>query len=204
MFETGELKKFYGEDSYRPPGRLLQWRANIYLKQILKQITINPDYNILEIGCNHGYLAESLLKFTSSITGIDINPSIINNANKNYLQVMDACDLKFPDTSFDLIISTHTVEHIPNTTLFFKEMVRVLKKDGHIVLIYPWEPIRGYTILPEVLLMKRSLRECRKIHVHAFTPLKIKSVLSSSLVQKKWKMFFVPQPNFISVIKKID
>jgi len=199
-----ELNKFYGEHCYCPPTRLLQWRAKIYLKQILKQITINQNTDILEIGCNRGYLTDLLKNLSTSVIGVDINHSIITSSKKSYLRVMDACNLKFPAGSFNVIISTHTIEHIPDTLLFIKEMGRVLKKGGFIILIYPWEPIRGYTVLPEVLLMNRSIKECRKIHLHAFTPSKIKSLINSPLTHETWGLFFVPQPNFISVIKKID
>jgi len=204
MLKSTELEKFYGDNAYRPPNRLLQWRAKIYLKQILHHLTIDKNTPVLEIGCNHGYLTELLATLSTSVIGVDINHSIIRTSNKKYLKVMDACDLKFPDHSLDLIVSTHTIEHIPDTLLFFREMTRVLKKDGHIILIYPWEPVRGYTLIPEIFTMKRSFKECRKIHIHAFTPFRIKSILSSPLFHKAWNIFFVPQPNFISVIQKIE
>lgn len=199
-----EMRKFYGKNAYRPPTRLLKWRARIYLKRILKRVPIQTHTRILEIGCNYGHLTDLLRKRSDSVIGIDINRSIIEQSGKNYLKVMNATELQFPDESFDLIVATNIVEHIPDTARFLNEAERVLKPGGHAALIYPWEPVRGYTVLPEVIANDLSIKDCRRIHVHAFHPGKIRENLEPPLVQTSWRMFFVPQPNFISVIRKND
>jgi SAM-dependent methyltransferase len=55
--------------------------------------------------------------------------------NKDRLEVlgMDACDLKFPDQSFDFCFSLSSIEHFgprENTKTAMREMARVLKPGG--------------------------------------------------------------------------
>lgn len=198
------FRRYYGKHAYRPPTRLLKWRAGIYFNQITKCVPVHAQTDILEIACNYGYLTDLLRTRSESVIGIDINRSIVEQSEKDYLKVMDACHLEFPDHAFDLVVAAHIIEHIQDTSRFLNEVTRVLRPGGHAVLIYPWEPVRGYTILPEVLTRDLSLREARKIHLHAFTPRKIRKCLQAPLIHQSWRVFFVPQPNFISVIRKND
>ena len=188
---------------HRPQKWLLRLHANLYLNQILHLVHINSDYHILEVGCDSGQLTKLLRKRSHSVVGIDINPLAVNSSGKDYLRVMNAQELSFPDRTFDLLVSTHTIEHLPNVLKAFCEFERVLRPGGFLILIYPWEPIRGYTVLPEALLYYGSIKKCRQIHLHNFTPRKIDRLLiGSSLVQRSWRIFFAPYPNFISVLHR--
>jgi ubiquinone/menaquinone biosynthesis C-methylase UbiE len=92
-----------------------------------------PTDRLLDIGTGGG---ERVLKITDkadSIVGIDSSESMVQTANKNlkksgannveFLQ-MDAFNLGFPDSSFDLVTSRHC-DFSP------LEVYRVLKKDGY-------------------------------------------------------------------------
>ena len=56
------------------------------------------------------------------------------NAN---LRVADATQLPFPDNFFDVIVSSHVLEHIENDVLCIKECARVLKPGGELILWVP-------------------------------------------------------------------
>jgi SAM-dependent methyltransferase len=45
--------------------------------------------------------------------------------------------LPFDDGSFDLVVSIETIEHLENPHLFLREIARVLKPCGHVVLATP-------------------------------------------------------------------
>lgn len=68
---------------------------------------------------------------------IDLAPSRYPYA-KN-CKKMNVLDLQFDDNKFDFIISNHVVEHIEDEELFFKELTRVLKSDGKIILTAPYD-----------------------------------------------------------------
>jgi SAM-dependent methyltransferase len=53
----------------------------------------------------------------------------------------DACRLPFPDASFDRIIASEVLEHVPDDTLAMRELARVLKPGGTLAATVPtWLP----------------------------------------------------------------
>ncbi|MCX6748469.1 MAG: methyltransferase domain-containing protein [Candidatus Pacearchaeota archaeon] len=50
---------------------------------------------------------------------------------------MDSCKLKFPSSSLDAVISAETLEHVLEPEKVLKEISRVLKKSGILVLRFP-------------------------------------------------------------------
>ena len=64
---------------------------------------------------------------------------------------MNVLDLKFPDNTFDFVISNHVIEHIENEEKFIEEITRVLKPDGKAIISAPCdynlkETFEDYTI----------------------------------------------------------
>jgi ubiquinone/menaquinone biosynthesis C-methylase UbiE len=53
---------------------------------------------------------------------------------------LDGDSLPFPDDSFDRLIATHVLEHVPFPHLAIQEWVRVLKPGGILSLILPCDP----------------------------------------------------------------
>ena len=47
---------------------------------------------------------------------------------------IDALNTKFNDNSFDYVIASHVLHHVPYPIKFLKEMHRILKKDGKLII----------------------------------------------------------------------
>lgn len=111
-------------------------------------INQTPDkkLRILELGCANG---KDLIQFLNDpkrfeITGIDINPSQIDQENFTFVQA-DASELPFEDKSFDIVFSVGLLEHIePMEKLcgVIKEISRVGKSHANIIpsVASPLEP----------------------------------------------------------------
>ena len=56
-----------------------------------------------------------------------------NHKHLDYKNV-DAHNTKFNNNSFDYIIAAHVLHHIPYPIKFFREMYRILKKDGKLII----------------------------------------------------------------------
>jgi len=67
---------------------------------------------------------------TASCTSIDLESPLAD-------RLMDATDLQFPDQSFDLLLCSHTLEHISDDRRAMREMFRVLRPAGRALLQHP-------------------------------------------------------------------
>ena len=106
-------------------------------KKHISQIPKEPNKTYLDVGCGIGGY-RSL--FPNNYTGIDINQSYIDYAKHTYpgdFFVMDCTNLKFPDSTFDHVVTVATSHHLnpQDLILMLSEALRVLKDDGHLHII---------------------------------------------------------------------
>jgi Methylase involved in ubiquinone/menaquinone biosynthesis len=93
---------------------------------------------ILDIGCGTGRTTIPLYKQGMKVIGIDLSKEMIGFAKKKYpeidYRIMDACDLKFENESFDYaLFSFNGLDCIypkSKRLLSLREINRVLKKNG--------------------------------------------------------------------------
>lgn len=76
----------------------------------------------------------------------DFDQAVLDNikkkplADKVELRKLDGGALPFDDDSFDRLIATHVLEHVPAPHLALREWVRVVKPGGVLSLILPCDP----------------------------------------------------------------
>jgi len=99
---------------------------------------INPCL-ILDCGCGRGAYAYKLTD--ESYVGLDINPLLIRQAHELHSNstfiVGDARKLPFRSKVFDCVICSEVLEHIQNDQDVLKELARVLKPFGKLILSVP-------------------------------------------------------------------
>jgi predicted SAM-dependent methyltransferase len=57
--------------------------------------------------------------------------------NPDAMIKMDITQIQYPDESFDIILCSHVLEHIPDDQKAMRELYRVLKKEGWAVVLVP-------------------------------------------------------------------
>jgi SAM-dependent methyltransferase len=67
----------------------------------------------LEIGCATGSIVNNLNMLGVAAHGIDVSDWAVRNALHHNVRKASAADLPFPDGSFDLVYSSHAMEHLP-------------------------------------------------------------------------------------------
>lgn len=94
---------------------------------------------ILDLGCGGGILSEALATVGADVTGIDIEPNLIDVA-KNHAQqmglqidyqVLNVVDLK---QKFDVIVCMEMLEHVANPQEIITTMAACLKAGGLVFL----------------------------------------------------------------------
>jgi SAM-dependent methyltransferase len=77
-----------------------------------------------------------------------------------YTLLYDGERLPCPDDSFDLVVSGHVVEHTTDPCHYLKELLRVLRVEGHFYLEFPsrFHYKELHTDLPSVEWLPQSLR----------------------------------------------
>ncbi len=134
------LKKkiIYVYDTIAPNWRQKVWVHDTDFKnKIIRFANIHHDKTLLDVGIGAGDLAA--LFNVKSVTGVDISKSMLNECKKlhpNFKLVLgDAEKLPFEDDSFDVVCSRNLLQNFNNPTKAFKEMARVLKKRGRLIVV---------------------------------------------------------------------
>lgn len=110
------------------------------LGDVIEKNSIQPQ-GLLSIACSSG-LTEERIKNTFGITvyGIDAAENALRMARKRGI-ITVASDvskpLPFDDKSFNFVLAGEIIEHIFNTRPFLKEINRVLKPDGYVIITTP-------------------------------------------------------------------
>ncbi|MBU1911912.1 MAG: class I SAM-dependent methyltransferase [Candidatus Omnitrophica bacterium] len=120
-----------------------------------KRVIIGPDKKILldfiddlakkgdclDIGCGTGELADSIVKKGFKVSCCDFSAKAVEIARKNYNLNSVLCDLDeglpFCDSTFDLVVASHVMEHVFDPIFVIKEISRLLKKDGIFLAAIP-------------------------------------------------------------------
>ena len=106
------------------------------MKPFLRGIKIIPGGNILDIGCGDGKFLEIVRQRGMNCYGVD---PFAENRNKNGIKIIRG-NLKqahFKSNFFDVITINHTFEHVSNPSETLKEIRRILKPGGILILATP-------------------------------------------------------------------
>ena len=101
---------------------------------------VQPNDVILDFGCGGGHLLNSLR--VKKKVGVEINPVALFSASK-------FCDEAYPtieevaSNSIDKVISNHALEHVPYPINALREIHRVLKPGGILILCVPIDDWRN-------------------------------------------------------------
>jgi SAM-dependent methyltransferase len=111
---------------------------------LVQRIGVTKGMQVLDLGCGDGTTAIPAAKLGADVLGIDIARNLVEAGNKRAaeagltnikFQEGDATDLAgLPDKTFDLVISIFGAMFAPKPSDVAKEMVRITKPGGRIVM----------------------------------------------------------------------
>ena len=124
--------------------------SRLRVKQIFQELGNIRGKQILDVGCEAGYLTIKLAQKGARVTAIDLIEEPINQLRqllkdqplKINLRVADATKLPFAGNSFNIILATEVIEHITRLEKFVTGAFRVLKPGGKLLVTFPNENLR--------------------------------------------------------------
>src|SRR5215510_9379070 len=112
--------------------------------QLVEKLGVGKGMKVLDLGCGDGTTAVPEAKRGAEVLGVDISKPLVDAANRraqelglSNLKVRegDASDLQgIEDGQFDLVVSIFGAMFAPKPFDVAKEMVRVTKKGGRVVM----------------------------------------------------------------------
>lgn len=112
-------------------------------KAAVGHLQVQPSDSVLEVGIGTG-LNLPLYSPSCRLTGIDLSEEMLDKAVERArdlqmanvtLKVMDATSMDFAENEFDKALATYTISAVPDPVAVLREMRRVVKPGGAIVIL---------------------------------------------------------------------
>src|SRR5215468_12022546 len=126
-----------------PFARAQAIRSPEALDRIVTMAEAGPDDTALDVACGPGLLACAFARVVRYAVGVDITPAMLDQARKTQaeqgLQNLswhqgDVTSLPFPDEHFSIVSSRFAFHHLEQPLAALKEMQRVCKPGGRVVV----------------------------------------------------------------------
>ncbi len=175
--------------------RLLKFNAFVYARyekcaQIVSNLILKKPSSgepktmkILDVGCGDGvllsFIEKKLNSRSSELYGVDLSHKAIsaaqNKIKNGHFYKSSVYKLPFQENTFDVIVSTDVIEHVSRPKKMLKEIKKVAKENGNIII---GTPIK-YTEEPQdknhyqefypkqlIELIKLFFKDCKLIKSH--------------------------------------
>jgi SAM-dependent methyltransferase len=99
--------------------------------------------DVLDAACGTGYGSALLAERASRVVGVDVSEEALDYARRRYAREnvefrrQDVSALELPDSSFDVVCSFETIEHLSDQEAYLGGVVRVLRPSGVFVVSTP-------------------------------------------------------------------
>ena len=122
------------------------WLGN----EALRRAGLRPGKRFLDVASGSGALAIPAARIGAAVTAVDLSPTMLGlldeRARREVLAVetrlMDGHALDFPDNTFDMVGSQFGVMLFPDMPRGIREMARVVKPGGRVLLVAYGDPHR--------------------------------------------------------------
>jgi len=162
---------------------------------------------VLDVGCGTGLLCYEIAKSGARrVVGIDFSNEAVRVAKNKYQHkslefIVD--DLKAHKGQYDTIVSLGTLEHMDDPLTALRQMKKLLKPGGTILLTTPnWTNPRGYVLqtIRQIFDIKITLAD-----LHYLTPIEFEKWAKKIDMPLKWETFdldWAHGEKFISDIRR--
>ena len=153
------------------------------MQVLLEMSDVGNDDEVLDVACGPGLVACEFARHSRQVTGIDITPAMIEQAQKRQREqhqtnldwaIGEAVPLPYADGRFSLVITRYSFHHLLSPKQALAEMIRVCKPGGRVL-------VADVAIDPEKSAAYDHLEILRDpSHVHALTRDEFAELFSNS------------------------
>lgn len=138
---------------------------------------------VLDLACGPGLVACAFARHAGQVTGLDITPAMIEQAQKRQQehgltnlvwQIGDVLPLSYADNSFSLVITRYSFHHFPEPEQVLSEMIRVCKPGGRLLVADVALPAEKAVAYDQLELLRDPS------HTHALTTVEFSALFLNS------------------------
>lgn len=107
---------------------------------VIKKAYLRPEMSVADIGGGTGFLSSGLLPLVNQVHLVDVSPEMLSEARNKFTSwgnfqthLADGLSIPLQDESLDAVFALY-LHHCPDPLASIKEMVRLLKPNGRLVL----------------------------------------------------------------------
>jgi len=131
----------FGDGSSADTGRYLSANRPVWARRArFARRHLSPGGRVLDVGCGDGSIAAGVVDHAGDYLGIDVSPVAVAAARRRLpaarFAVTGIEDLPEPGP-FDLVMAFEVIEHLADPNTVLDRMVRLLSRDGVVVLSTP-------------------------------------------------------------------
>jgi phosphatidylethanolamine/phosphatidyl-N-methylethanolamine N-methyltransferase len=132
-------------------------------KQVFQDVNFDKNLRILFVGVGTGADLELINYRELNITAIDYSDEMLDKAREKFKAStiefikMDAQNLDLSDQQFDLVVASLVLSVVPDPNQCLKEMIRVLKKGGEMIIFDKFTP-KGKDLTPLKKIIRPIIR----------------------------------------------
>ncbi len=124
-----------------PRSHVLHGNINVRMREpILRLLDVKRGETVLDAGCGLGYFLLKLQQTGATLHGMDVSPESVEFVRKHitpHVQVGSVETIPYPENTFDKILFCEVIEHIEDDANVLREIRRVLKPGGRVVITTP-------------------------------------------------------------------
>lgn len=146
---------------------------------------------ILDVGCGSAWAAKRFLKMDKNVISFDISAINVKKAldffpDKNHSGLVgDSFFLPIKSGSIDCVIASEIIEHVISPKDFARELFRVVKPGGSLIITTPYKELLRYS-----LCIHCNQKTPINAHIHSFD----EKILSDFFTEKEtkkteWKIY---------------
>lgn len=125
---------------------------------------LSSDLKVLDIGAGYGAFTKKLYEMGFNVTACDLFPEIFKFNKVDSQKVDITLEFPYQNNAFDIVIGIEISEHTIDHEMFFSEVSRILKPNGHF-----------FITTPDILSLKSRVKFLKVGFCYSFKPLEIEN-----------------------------